>query len=213
MTAIMAAYVRFVDRVNYRVGRVAMYLIFVMMGVLLWSSFTKTAPFMRPSLWTLETAQYLMVAFYMLGGAYSIQLGSNVRMDLIYGSFDTRGKALMDCFTVVFMILFLLALLFGGINSFAYSLGHFRQEPVGFFGGLIAAFFSGGFTALGEELGVLERSRSVWRPVLWPVKLIMLTGLFMMLLQAFSELFKDIARFRHGEVVPFGTMPAGAGEN
>ena len=72
--AFMASYVRIVEGFNYRVGRFAMYLIFAMMAVLLWSSFTKAAPFMRPSLWTLETAQFLLVAYYIFGGPYSIQL-------------------------------------------------------------------------------------------------------------------------------------------
>ena len=36
-------YVTVVDRVNYRIGRVMMYFIFVMIGVLLWSSVSKTS--------------------------------------------------------------------------------------------------------------------------------------------------------------------------
>ena len=62
-------YIRFVDAFNRRVGRFAMYLIFVLMGVLLWSSVTKYAG--MPALWTLEAAQFVMVAYYTLGGAYS----------------------------------------------------------------------------------------------------------------------------------------------
>ena len=206
-------YVRIVERFNYRVGRFAMYLIFAMMVVLLWSSFTKTAPMMRPSLWTLETAQFLLVAFYMLGGPYSIQLGSNVRMDLIYGALRPRKRALIDCITVFFLIGFLIFLLIGGINSFAYSLGHFRQEPFTFFGELLGAFVTGGPEAAGEVLGVLERSRSVWRPPLWPVKLIMLIGIILMLLQSFAELFKDIARYRNAEIAPFRAEQEGSGND
>ena len=208
----MAWYVRIVERFNYRIGRFAMYLIFVMMAVLLWSSFTKTAPNMRPSLWTLETAQFLMVAFYMLGGPYSIQLGANVRMDLLYGALRPRTRSLIDCFTVFFMIGFLIFLLVGGINSFAYSLGHFRQEPVSFFGDLIWTFVTSGPEAAGAELGVLERSRSVWRPPLWPVKLIMLIGITLMLLQSFAELFKDIERYRNADSSPFRADPDGTGK-
>ncbi len=78
----MHGYIRAIDRMNHVIGRIAMYLIFVLMGVLLWSSVSKT--FLTPSIWTLETAQFVMVAYYVLGGPYSIQLGSNVRMDLFY---------------------------------------------------------------------------------------------------------------------------------
>ena len=84
-------YVRIVERINYRIGRIIMYGIFFMIGVLLWSSISKT--FFLPSLWTLEIAQFAMVAYYILGGPYSIQLGSNVRMDLFYHEWTDRRKA------------------------------------------------------------------------------------------------------------------------
>ena len=81
-----------------------MYGIFVMVGILLWSSISKT--FFLPSLWTLEIAQFAMVAYYILGGPYSIQLGANVRMDLFYGEWTTRQKAWVDVFTIFSVIFF-----------------------------------------------------------------------------------------------------------
>jgi TRAP-type mannitol/chloroaromatic compound transport system permease small subunit len=165
MTHTIKAYVRVVDRCNYWIGRVVMYGIFVMMGILLWSSVSKT--FFLPSLWTLELAQFAMVAYYILGGPYSIQLGSNVRMDLIYGAWSDRRKAGIDALSVFFLIVYLAILLWGGWESLKYS------------------FQYGG-----------ERSPTAWRPYLWPIKLIMVVGIFLMLLQAVSELFKDILRLR-----------------
>ena len=165
MTRALKAYVRVVDRCNYWIGRIVMYGIFVMMGILLWSSISKT--FFLPSLWTLEMAQFAMVAYYMLGGPYSIQLGSNVRMDLIYGAWSDRRKAEVDAFSVAFLIFYLAILLWGGWDSLVYS------------------FQYGG-----------ERSPTAWRPYLWPIKSIMVLGIFLMLLQAISEFFKDIMRIR-----------------
>ena len=104
MPGIVRTYVRVVDAINYRIGRLIMYGIFVMVGVLLWSSISKT--FFLPSLWTLEVAQFAMVAYYILGGPYSIQLGANVRMDLFYGNWSVRKKAWFDAFTVLFLNLF-----------------------------------------------------------------------------------------------------------
>ena len=80
MPRVITGYIRYVDALNRFIGRIAMYLIFALVGVLLWSSISKT--FFYPSIWTLETAQFVMVAYYILGGPYSIQMGSNVRMDL-----------------------------------------------------------------------------------------------------------------------------------
>jgi TRAP-type mannitol/chloroaromatic compound transport system permease small subunit len=162
-----------------------MYGIFVMMGILLWSSVSKV--FFLPSLWTLEMAQFAMVAYYILGGPYSIQMGSNVRMDLIYGEMSDRRKAMIDAMTVVFLLTYLGFLLYGGIASTAYSLGYFGSEPISFFAGLVTG---------SEEMGFLERSPTSWRPYLWPIKVIMVIGILLMLLQTLSELFKDILRIK-----------------
>jgi TRAP-type mannitol/chloroaromatic compound transport system permease small subunit len=168
MSGFMRGYVRIVDGMNYYIGRVMMYGIFVMMAILLWSSISKT--FFLPSLWTLETAQFAMVAYYIMGGPYSIQLGSNVRMDLFYGRWSVTTRAWVDSFTVLFLIGFLSVLLYGGIDSLIYALQY------------------------------NERSPTAWRPVLWPVKSIMCAGIFLMILQAVSELFKDIAHIRDIEI-------------
>ena len=185
----MAAYVRIVDRVNYRIGRIMMWGLFVMMGILLWSAASKT--FFLPSLWTLEMAQFALVTYYLLGGPYSIQLGANVRMDLFYHDWSDRRKAWFDACTVVFLIIYLGVLLYGGLSSTAYSLGYWGAEPIAFFTGLLTG---------AEDIGRLERSPTAWRPLIWPVKTIMVIGFSLMLLQAVSELFKDIARIRGHDI-------------
>ena len=189
MPAWTKTYIRFVDGLNRGVGRVAMYGIFALVAVLLWSSISKT--FFLPSLWTLEVAQFLMVAYYIIGGPYSIQLGSNVRMDLFYGNWSPRKKACYDAVTVLMLIFFLGVLLYGGINSIAYSLGYFGKEPIAFLFGLVTG---------AEEIGHLERSPTAWRPYLWPIKLVMCIGFLLMLLQVSVELLKDIATIRGEEI-------------
>ena len=194
----MKTYVRYVDAMNRAIGRVVMYGIYGMMAVLLWSSISKT--FFVPSLWTLEVAQFAMVAYYIMGGPYSIQLGSNVRMDLFYGAWTNRRKAWFDAFTVLFLIFYLGVLLYGGLGSAAYSLGHFNDAPFAFYFDLAKAFFTGGPDAASEVIGRVERSSTAWRPFLWPIKVFMCLGILLMLLQAISELCKDLLRLR-GEAV------------
>ncbi len=194
MPRLAILYVRAIDRLNYRLGRIIMYGIFLMIGVLLWSSLSKT--FFMPSKWTLEIAQFALVAYYMLGGPYSIQLRANVRMDLFYGSWSPRTKAMVDAFTVLFLIFYLGVMLYGALTSTAYALGYFGDEPFRFWRELAWAFLTGGPAGAEEMLGFLERSPTAWRPYLWPVKVIMTIGIFLMLLQAVSELLKDIATLR-----------------
>ena len=161
-------YVRRVDAVNRRVGRFAMYLVFAMAAILLWSSISKT--FFLPSLWTLEMAQFTMVAYYLLGGAWSMQLGNHVRMDLVYGAWSPRTRTWVDAFTIVFLLAYLVLLLYGGFSSTHYAL----------------------------EYG--ERSYSSWRPYMAPIKIVACIGILLMLLQAFAVLFRDIAKLRGEDI-------------
>ena len=141
-----------------------MYMIFLMIGVLFYSSFTKT--FFDPALWTFEFAQFLMVAYFLLGGAYSLQLDGHVRMDLLHSTRSDRTKVIWDSITILFMIAYLIGLLYGAFSSTYYAL----------------------------EYG--ERSYSAWRPYMWPIKVIMTFGIILMLLQATARFFKDIAIIR-----------------
>lgn len=197
MPKVILLYISAVDRMNRLIGRIAMYLIFVLVGVLLWSSASKV--FMSPSMWTLEIAQFVMVAYFVLGGPYSLQLGSNVRMDLFYGDWSPKTKAWVDAFTVFFLIYYLGVLLYGGLVSMAYSLGYFGSEPFAFFLDLGWTFLTDGLSAASEKLGFMERSPTAWRPMLWPIKAILCFGVFLMILQALAEFFRDIGRLR-GEI-------------
>lgn len=158
------SYVRWVEAINYRVGRVTMYLLFVIMGVMLWSSASKV--FLLPANWTLETAQFLFVAYYLLGAPYSIQLDSNVRMDLLYGRLSQRTQIFWDVFTIFALMFYIGVMLYGAIESTIYSF----------------------------EVG--ERNPTAWRPVLWPIKLITCIAFTLILLQALAQFFRDLAALR-----------------
>ncbi|AQZ51877.1 TRAP transporter small permease subunit [Martelella mediterranea] len=162
MPQAIRTYVRYVDGFNRVVGRIAMWLVFVMMGILLWSSVSKTM--FNPSLWTLEMAQFVMTAYYILGGAYSLQLDSHVRMDLIYGRWTPRQKAAVDAVTVIMLFTYLIFLLIGGVSSTEYALKY------------------------GET------SYSSWSPYMAPIKIVMVFGIFLMFLQTTSIFFKDLAK-------------------
>jgi TRAP-type mannitol/chloroaromatic compound transport system permease small subunit len=168
MPKFICRYISAVETMNYYIGRMAMYMIFLLIAVLLWSSISKTLFY--PSLWTLEVAQFFMVAYYILGGPYSMQLKSNVRMDLFYASWTPRTKALIDAATVFCLVFYLGVLLYGGIESTIYSL----------------------------KYG--ERSPSAWRPYMWPIKIVTCFGILLMILQASAEFIRDIATIKGIEI-------------
>jgi TRAP-type mannitol/chloroaromatic compound transport system permease small subunit len=161
MPKAITAYVRLVDGVNRYVGLFAMYLVFAMMAILFYSSISKT--FLLPANWTLEMAQFTMAAYYILGGGYSLQIDSHVRMDLAYSRWSPRTRAVVDSVTVTFLIFFLAVLLIGGISSTGYALRY------------------------GET------SYSSWSPYMAPIKIIMCVGITLTLLQAIAAFFRNLA--------------------
>jgi len=126
MPNFVKSYVRYVDTVNRIIGRFAMYLIFAMMAILLYSSISKT--FFIPSLWTLEMAQFIMVTYYLLGGPFSMQNDAHVRMDLLYGRWSPKTRAAIDSVTVLFLIFYLCMLLYGGYSSTEYAVKYGEQS-------------------------------------------------------------------------------------
>jgi TRAP-type mannitol/chloroaromatic compound transport system permease small subunit len=165
MPKAVTTYVRYVDAVNRVIGRIVMYLIFAMIGILLFSSGSRTF-FDTSHIWVVETAQFMLAAYYLLGGAYSMQLDSHVRMDLAYSRWSPETRALVDAVTIGFLIFYLMFLLFGGISSTQYAL----------------------------EYG--QKNYSSWAPPLSPIKIIMTIGIALMLLQAVATFFKDLAQAR-----------------
>ena len=126
MPKAVRTYVRYVDAVNRVVGRLAMYMIFAMMGLLLYSSIAKT--FFIPPIWSLELAQFAMAAYYILGGGYSMQLDAHVRMDLAYGRWSSKRKGFTDSLTSFCLIFYLVILLYGGFSSTEYALQYGEES-------------------------------------------------------------------------------------
>ncbi|MCK5826247.1 MAG: TRAP transporter small permease subunit [Desulfuromusa sp.] len=162
MPKFICLYVRYVDAVSIKIGRAAMYLIFVMIGVLLLGSITRNVLHM-PLSWTVEMAQFIITAYYIAGGAYSMILREHVRMDLLYERFSEKNRARVDVVTTFFLLFYLVIMLFGSVSSTMYAI----------------------------EYG--QRNFSQWNPSMIPIKLIMVAGIFLMILESISFFFKDLA--------------------
>lgn len=114
-------YVRTVDRMADYVGLVAMYLIFVMVGVLMLDAITRNVIDV-PLHWCIEFAQFTLTAYYFMGGAMTLKDNDHVRMDLFYGLLSDRGKTRMDLVTVLCLLFYLTVLLVGSMSSLQYAI-------------------------------------------------------------------------------------------
>ena len=118
------------------------------------------------SIWAVEMAQFTMAAYYLLGGGFSMLLKGHVRMDLLYGRWSEKKQAKVDAVTSLFLIFYLVFLLYGAYSSIEYAV---------MYG---------------------QKNRSAWAPYMAPIKIIMGTGVLLMLLQAIATFFKDLAKAR-----------------
>ncbi len=162
MMKLIRLYIRYVGKLSEFVGGGAMYLLLAIMAMLLYSMFTNAIH--RPVIWVMEMSQFTMAAYYILGGASSLKHGIHVRMDFIYERWKTRTKAMVDLFTVFFLLFYLYIMIRGGWDSSMFAL-EFDQ-----------------------------RNHSVWKPPMAPVKITMTVGMALMFLQAVAELLKDFCR-------------------
>ena len=116
-----------------------------------------------PINWALEMTQFMLAAYFLLGAAYSLQENAHVRMDLFYSRLSARQKAVTDAITILFVIFYLVVMVRGGWSSTEYALVYG------------------------------QKNYSAWAPLMWPVKSLMTLGIVLMLLQAISNLCKDVA--------------------
>jgi len=163
------AYVHAIDSTSRATGKLVMFMVFGMMGILLYESISRTI-FNKPHIWAVEFSQFVMAAYYTLGGAYSYLIEGQVRMDIFYHKWSPKRKATMDVITFSILAFYLVILLHGAYKGITYAI-EYKQV-----------------------------SYSAWSPVLYPIKIIMTIGIVMMMLQAIAEFFKDLARARGEDI-------------
>lgn len=122
--------------------------------------------FNNPLTWGLELTIYLCAATYLVGGAYVHLHNGHVRMDVLYMRWSPRLKAIMDL--VMFPVFFL---------------------SVGVLGWAGAEWT---IKALVEG----ATSGSIWNPIIWPVRLLIPLGCFLLLLQGLAKFIRDFGLAR-----------------
>ena len=169
MPKIIKYYVNIIDYISEKTGRATMYLVFVMMFILILSFVTRNI-INIPLIWIIEMAQFVMTAYYLLGGGYSMLSDDHVRMDLIYSKLKDRTKAILDSITSVFLVTYIIILLIGSISSLTYT------------------------------IETNQRLFTAWAPYVWPIKSIMTFGILLMLLQSIAIFFKDLSKVLNREL-------------
>jgi TRAP-type mannitol/chloroaromatic compound transport system permease small subunit len=157
---------RGIDRLNEFIGKWVGWLILGAILVSATNAVIRKAFNMSSNAW-LELQWYLFGAAFLLAAAYTLKQNEHIRIDIIYGLFSRRKQHWIDLFGHVFFLMpFVLLMLYYFVPYFLLS---YRSGEV---------------------------SSSAGGLVIWPAKLMLLIGFFLLALQGISEIIKKIAVMR-----------------
>jgi TRAP-type mannitol/chloroaromatic compound transport system permease small subunit len=91
----MTAFADRIDRLTAAIGRAVAWLVLVVV-LLQFALVVARYLFGIGSIWLTETVIYAHAAVFMLAAAWTMQIGSHVRVDIFYADASPRTKALID---------------------------------------------------------------------------------------------------------------------
>jgi len=110
----LAGYIRFVENLSDRVGKVFGFLIYPIMLVLVYEV-TMRYLFNSPTIWAHETSCMLYGTHFVMGGAYALRHDAFVNVEVLYMRFSKRKKAIVDLITWTMFYLFVGVLVWKGL--------------------------------------------------------------------------------------------------
>jgi TRAP-type mannitol/chloroaromatic compound transport system permease small subunit len=125
--------------------------------------------FNAPSTFGLELTIYLCAITYLIGGAYALLYDAHVKVDLFYLRWSPRVRAIMDLVMSPFFYIGVCAIVYVGAMWTARAI-------------------AGGVT-----------SGSTWDPDIWPMRLVIALGAFLLLMQGIAKSIRDFKVARGGK--------------
>lgn len=118
--------------------------------------------FNSPTIWAHEFCTLLWGFYIMLGACYVLRYDAHVRLDLIYGRLPLRKQSIIDVITYLFFFLYCVAILWKAV-PWAW-----------------------------QSLMIQERSLSLWRVPIWPVKVMVPIAVSLLLLQGMARYIRSL---------------------
>lgn len=156
----LVGFIRKVEVFVDRVGKVTSFLIYPTMLVLVYEVVMRYY-FIRPTIWAHETSCMMYGAHFIIGGAYALQKGAFVNVEVFYIRLPKRLRAFVDLITWSMFYIFVGVLLWKSI-PWAW-----------------------------ESVRLNEFSDSTWGPYVWPIKLTIPFASILMILQGLTRTIKD----------------------
>jgi TRAP-type mannitol/chloroaromatic compound transport system permease small subunit len=120
--------------------------------------------FNAPTMWGLEVTVYLCGITYIMSGAYAERYGAHIRVDVFYSKWRPRTRAWFDLL-VADMFLF-------------------------FFSGML---FWHGTIWFWEAVSQDLTSGTIWDPIIWPMRLMIVLGALMLFVSGIPKFLRDLS--------------------
>lgn len=178
MTAWQRPITAAIDLINYRAGQLIALLMVPLIAVVVYEVFARNsfailqnAGFgdfaqsigLGPTLWVYDTSRMIAGVLFMAAAGYGLMRGVHIRADFLYRFWSDKTQATVDA--TLYLLFFMPSMIF--------------------------------FTIVASEFWWLAFSRgetmqidSAWGPLLWPARLAMPIGGFLLMLQGIPEIFR-----------------------
>jgi TRAP-type mannitol/chloroaromatic compound transport system permease small subunit len=157
----MQRFAETINRVNEWVGKAVSFLLVAMVATICYEV-TARYFFNRPTIWSFDISTYLLGIYCLLGGGFALLRGGHVNVDILYGRFTFRKRAVLDCITSFFFFIFIAVLVWNGWKMSYHS---FLQK---------------------------ETSGTILDWPLFPTMFMVPTGAFLLLLQGIVKFANDL---------------------
>ena len=126
--------------------------------------------FNRPTIWSFDLNIYLLCVYSLIGGGFTLLRNGHVNVDIVYGRLPVRTQAILACFTSIFFFIFMGVLLWYGAKM-AYNAFIWR-----------------------------ETSGTVLNWPLFPTKVMVPVGAFLLVLQGIVKFLNDLQTAITGKI-------------
>jgi TRAP-type mannitol/chloroaromatic compound transport system permease small subunit len=116
--------------------------------------------FNNPTIWAMDTNTMLFTGSSMLAGGYALLHDTHVKLDIVYRNWGKRTRSVVDLFTLFLAIIAFCFVIWQGIDSAWWA---WKMD---------------------------QHANSYWAPPMWPVKMCLPIGGFLLLLQGISQWLK-----------------------
>ena len=164
-----------IDALNEYIGMVAKFILLAIVFCLCYEVIARYA-FNSPTIWAQDLSTQALCALGALGGGYALLYNQHVRVDVFWGSWSERKRAIVDLCTSFLFLIYLVVLIYRttemAIDSWTFQ----------------------------------ERAASVFAPPLYYIKTVIPIGAILLFLQGISKIIHDIVAVVTGKSENLRTM-------